>query len=65
MKFKGFFKSYFKLCKDSLIWLKDYWFCYILLCIAIALPYMIYTIYSWIDLKKTLKEINKDEENNG
>lgn len=31
MKFKGFWKSLWELNKQSLNWLKDYWFLYILL----------------------------------
>lgn len=58
MKFKGFFKSYWNLCKHSLTWLKDYWFATILIAIlyvglAIVLPcYLI----DYIDNKKLEKE---------
>lgn len=64
MKFKGFFKEYWLLTKESLKWMKKYWLAYILLCVVV---YLITFMTAWYgpDLWENIKERfskNKDEE---
>lgn len=52
MKFKGFFRGYWNLCKESFAWLKDYWFLYIVISTIISI---IICLPSLIDLYRFYK----------
>ena len=59
MKFKGFFKGYWNVCKESFAWLKDYWFLYTIFTIVLAI---IICLPSLIDLYR-LSKPSKSEDN--
>lgn len=59
MKFKGFWKSLWELNKQSLAWLKDYWFAYtILLVVGTTLAFLPELTYAY----RTLKDTKKSDE---
>ena len=56
MKFKGFWVSLWELNKQSLAWLKDYWFAYtILLIVGTTLAFLPELTYAYRTLKATKK----------
>ncbi len=56
MKFKGFWTSPWELNKQSLAWLKDYWFAYtILLVLVTVICFLPELTYAYRTLKTTKK----------
>ena len=66
MKFKGFWKSLYELNKQSLAWLKDYWFAYVLLFIIVyivgALIFYIPAVMEELEFRKCLKKAGEGNE---
>lgn len=59
MKFKGFFKGYWNLCKEAFAWLKDYWFLYIVISTIISI---IICFPSLVDLYRFYKPKKIDDD---
>jgi len=65
MRFKGFWKEMGQLYKNYGAWLRKYWFAYLLLCIGITIPCLVWLYWDYITdyiSEKKQKESLKDEQ---
>ena len=61
MKFKGFWNSLWELNKQSLAWLKDYWFAYtILLVVGTTLYFLPRLTYAYLNAREATKKSDED-----
>ena len=59
--FKEFWRSYWDLCKASLVWMKEHWIGYIILCLVILTPYIIWYICYSRKIDKEIEELRQKE----
>lgn len=62
MKFKGFWSGYWKLFKDSLTWLKDYWFLYTIISIVVSIIICLPSLIDLYRLYKPKKSVEIQDE---